>query len=32
MMTEYEHSQTGIDIHPGATIAEGCSSIMEQVS
>ena len=23
MMTEYEHSQTGIDIHPGATIAEG---------
>ena len=23
MMTEFEHSQTGIDIHPGATIAQG---------
>ncbi len=23
IMTEYAHSQTGIDIHPGATIAEG---------
>ena len=23
MMTEFAHSKTGIDIHPGATIGEG---------